>query len=326
MSTNVNEKLKAANYNYNKNSFLGSFVFSSLSCFTLGVIHLRNGKNMIGLFFFVYSIAAFYSLIRIEEFLRKSSKSLEYFFNILCGFSSIFLPIFIILAYYFGKEYEKIQKMYFISIGIMNIIFSTRQFNSKESSNLFALIYSMLVIFLTYLFYYLYGKDKFYQYFDSIDLIYSAYTILMIFLITYCKNIYYEYYNKAIWENEFMTEKFNNMFKYLIIPIIKIDTGNFNIELNDNIIIFFKKILGNNEDLKGFLDISEVAIKYFKDKTMITQEYKQFYNNLHIKNESNQGQNINFSQSSINKLNLFDINDSKKDIFLKRFILSQQNI
>jgi len=121
-----------------------------------------------------------------------------------------------------------------------------------------------------------------------------------------------------MWDNDFMNEKFNSMFKNLITPIIKIDKENFNIEFNDNILIFFEKILGSNEDLKGFLDISKAAIDYFKKETKVTENYIQFSKNFATRNLHNCSTSSTLIKDTTKKLNQFEIDEFKKEIFYKR--------
>jgi len=315
---NVNQKLELANFNYNKTSFLASFIIAVICCFILGVEHLKNGSKLLALLFFGYSFFNLYIAFYVYEIKQISSKNVENMFNVLYSVICCFFPIYLIIGYYNGIPIKTTQKIYFIAIGILTLIFSNRLFKSKEISYLFAFIYSGSIIFMSYLYYYSYGFNEFFSNFDSFDFAYSVYAILMIFSISYSKNTLIDYYNKAIWENDFMTEKFNSMFKNLITPIIKIDKANFNIEFNDNFIVFLVKILDNKEDLNGFLDISESSIEYFKKETKISENYLQFIKTINTRNENSYSTSSSFSRSSLNNLNLFETNEFKNDMFYKR--------
>ena len=313
-----NQKLETANFNFNKSSFISLFVITAISCTILGIGNIISGAKLLSLFLFGFTFLNIYIALYLYEINQKSGKSLDFFFNILYFFASFFFHIYVVLGYIYGIQLKNSQKIYNISLGITQILFTTRLFKSKGLSYFFACLYSVNVVCFTYLYYYLYGFAKFVTYFDSVDVANTNFIILTIFSITYFKNTYYDLYNKALWENEFMNEKFNNMFKKLITPIIKIDKGNFNIEFNDNFILFLKKILGNNEDLNGFLDISEDVIEYFKKETKVTEDYIQFFNNLSIRNESSSGTNSSKLKDRFNKLDLLETSEFKINIFYKR--------
>jgi len=318
-TTNTNEKLESANFNYNKSSFISMVIFAALCCFVLGVDSLRNGAILLALFFFGYSFLTMYLIFNMFCITQKAGQSLESFFNCLCGFVSIFFPCLVTITYLYGLELKRTQKIYLHALGILNVLFSTRLFKSKGTSYIFALVFSINVVILTYVYYFLYGYNEFIGYFDSLDLLYASFSIFMIFSITFCKVKYSEYYVKTMCENDFMTEKFNSMFKNIITPIIKIEKEIFNIEFNDNITVFLEKILGNNnEDLKGLLDIGQEAIEHFRKETKITEEYIQFSKILNTKYESNSSVNSNYSKNSINALHLFETSKFKTDIFYKR--------
>jgi len=319
-TTNTNEKLEYANFNYNKTSLISMVSFAGLCCFILGVHSLRNGALLLALFFIGYSILNMYIIFNLFGVTQKKGQSLESYFNFLCGLGSLFFPCLVILAYcFYGLKLKRTQKIYLHALGTLTILFTTRLFKSKEKSYLSALVYSINVVFLTYIYYFLYGYDEFVSSFDTLDLLYASFTIFMIFSITFCKVRYSEYYAKTMWENDFMTEKFNSMFKNIITPIIKIDKDNFNMEFNDNFTVFLEKILSNNiVDLKGFLDIGHDDIEHFRKETKITEEYIQFLKTFNTKYESNSSANSNYSKNNFNTLHLFETSKSKVDIFYKR--------
>jgi len=166
-------------------------------------------------------------------------------------------------------------------------------------------------------YYFLYNTEEFIDQFEFFDRLYIIYTILMSFSQTYSKNNYFENYNKSMWENDFNTEKFNSMYRNLITPMIKINKDIYNIEINDTFTLFLKKILGNNADVKGFLDNGEEEIKLFETETMITDDYIKFFNNL-LKEPSTSSMSKMNNDYSNNFLNIFEINKLSMVIFFKQ--------
>ena len=312
----VNEKFESVLYNFNKRNFTNLLIISSLCSFIYGILLLKSGDLLLASFIFSCSLSNLFLANYVDKL--NSNEILFIIHNLVfCG-ATFFFPTYLILGYYYGLKFQHTQKMFYVVFGFMKILFSIRLFKRKTFSYIFASLYSFNICFLVYLYYFLYGYEQFASYFNSIDVLYAIFSILIIYSITFTRHTFYDEFNKVIWETEFFTEKFNGLFKHSITPIIKIDKENYNIDFNDSIKVFLEKIIYNQEDLKGFYDISNSAMEQFKKETKITEEFKQFYKNLCIKNESSSSIKSSVSNTSIKSLNLFEINDLKIDIFYKR--------
>ena len=75
------------------------------------------------------------------------------------------------------------------------------------------MIYVLYMAFIFYLFKILYGYEVIESYLESIDVAFFMTIILTTFSIIYGKNKYFENYNKAMWENDFQTEKFKDIYR-----------------------------------------------------------------------------------------------------------------
>jgi len=141
---------------------------------------------------------------------------------------------------------------------------------------------------------------------------------------TLSKVLNLEDYNKSLWENDFLIEKFNSLFKNLITPIIKIDKISKVIEYNENFKTFLKKIT-SEENYNGFFNNNLADMNTFCFKTMSTIEYIDFYTELEYDSmKSSQASNgaIGFPENNSRHieeifLNSVDTN-ANKDIFFKQ--------
>ena len=313
----VNEKFESVLYNFNKRNFTNLLIISSLCSFIYGILLLKSGDLLLASFIFSCCLSNLFLANYVDKL--NSNEILFIIHNLVfCG-ATFFFPTYLILGYYYGLKFQHTQKMFYVVFGFMKILFSIRLFKRKTFSYIFASLYSFNICFLVYLYYFLYGYEQFASYFNSIDVLYAIFSILIIiYSITFTRHTFYDEFNKVIWETEFFTEKFNGLFKHSITPIIKIDKENYNIDFNDSIKVFLEKIIYNQEDLHGFLEISDNAMDQFKNETKLSKEYKQFHQTLSFKNESSFSTRCRVSNTSIKSLNLFEINDLKIDIFYKR--------
>jgi len=313
----VNEKFELAIFNYNKDSFVNILLTFLFTAFIIAAEDFKN-RNILGFLFLLGHIIVTIIFIKyIWGLSLKASKSLDFYFSMAFCLTCSFFPFYLIIGYYHDLSISQTGKMLFISLGILNMLVTSRLFHSKRLSYLFFICFVVVMAFIIYLFIVLYGYEAVVTYYNSFDLSYFITIILTSFSITYSKNNYFENYNKAMWENEFKTEKFNSLFKNIITPIVKINTSNYIIEYNDNFIAFFEKLIDCKEDVKGFLDISEEAVEHFKKETKITEEYIQFYQNLCLKNDNIQ-LSSKISKTGINAMNIFQIDELSINIFYKQ--------
>jgi len=124
MNTTI-EKFEDSIFYFNKCSFIGLSLTSSLCCFLLGVDTLRTRVNLLTLFFLGYSFIFLYIAKYAWELNKKSKIGIDNIHNIIFGLSCFFFPAYLTLGYLNGLQLIKTQKIFYFSIGILHIIFTT---------------------------------------------------------------------------------------------------------------------------------------------------------------------------------------------------------
>jgi len=155
----ANDKFENARFNSNKNSFISFLITSTVSFVNMGIENLKIGNNLIALFVLGYCIL-FMALVKyIWSFSFKSSKALDLCFYILFSFACCFFPVYLTSGYFYGMPITQSGKVLYISLGILNILITSRLFKTKELSYLFYVIYVLYMAFIFYLFKILYGYE-----------------------------------------------------------------------------------------------------------------------------------------------------------------------
>jgi len=316
----LNDKYLQSVFYTNKISFANYFMILSFCFFMYGVMLGYQSKYIACFFIFAYCLVYLYLAYLINKNVNES----DFYFYISYIFIAAFYYLFLILSYYIGEELLNFKRFFYFSAAVLNVILSSRVFQSKYTFIGFTMLYSVNGYLLGLFIYFIYGSEQFWANFDLLDFIFITFMVLMNISNTLSKVLNLEDYNKSLWENDFLIEKFNSLFKNLITPIIKIDKISKVIEYNENFKTFLKKIT-SEENYNGFFNNNLADMNTFCFKTMSTIEYIDFYTELEYDSmKSSQASNgaIGFPENNSRHieeifLNSVDTN-ANKDIFFKQ--------
>ena len=301
----------------NRLAYYNYLIIISFCLFLSGCILLyENSNNMAILLFFSSFVYLYFSHCVNEKVTDKRIKSYYYImlFLIICLFY-----VYAIFLYLTGYSLSNYKRYFYVATAIPCILIQSRSSVNKLNDNL---IYVFNIILLICFLYFLYGSHEFWSVFDNVDSIYVIFIILMTLIGSYTKIQISEKINNTLWEKEFNIERFNNLFRNLMLPIISINKLTKKIE-NNNVLVDFLKKISSEDDYTGFFNIDEEELKYFYTVTKQSNEYKNFHN-LILKNidktTNNTHESIESSQYSKND-DIFN----KKLFYLNKIINDLQN-